>query len=1298
MVNLTKWRRSSRWQPPWRRAWYRCARTWQSFTDDLSRRNSVIAILVLLTCLAAADGVLAQAVDASARTAETANIQIRVAWGGGAPQAWRAQLQLSEGTFQSCRSLGTRPNGRSIEAHGAELRVASAKPATYEALDVGVTAPLDARLLIRISNPQNDAQPYQTQLTIQQLIDETHNAEIDDLGNRLLLQRSPGDRIRVQFAQDHLVFAPGDNWTIDVVPNLPGESREGLRLTLEIVDRQARRILHRDQSSITMGESGQPVALRNLAIPIPTKEGVYELQLKLNNRRTATFFREAAIQRAVQFVVVDRQRLNSQDGDEWQQILEFDAAQPRWWESLTRLPGWERLSITAKRRVGEGQALAWQLADQIVSRLEPGQWQVYPLPGAKPGQPHLLEVTCPGMQQQSLAVSVVEPELGAGGHLTGVAVENLPLAQSQDETVRLIFWPRTRVPYVMLRNLSDERPALFSKIALARTPTRLPSMNRQAATFGFRQALAYYPIPAFPTLFSADRAVDPASRRELTDWSTFLQGSNRLVDYLKHAGYTGATVGALVDGTGIFPSSEVEASARFDTGAYFSNGQDAVPKDILELLFRVFDREQMQLVPLVRFSAPLRSLAQTPPPGDGLSLVDVGGNPYSLTGTEVQWTCNPLDPRVQQAMRRLIRELVSRYAHHKSFGGVCIEMGPDTYTHLPGAEWGYDEATLARFLEQQSVDKRPPTREALIAELKDGALGPNWFAWRAKQITELHRLLALEVRRLRPDARMYLASSRLIDTRTLGAVYRPTLGPRPSLSSALNEMGIDLAGLQSIEGLELTRPYLDAPSSPLTRQGAALELAASSEFSDLLRQQDMRATHSGVRARRIQWPNIEAATEDAPQVFSGTVASLALGAERRARLMAAIVGQDAHVFLDGAVARATTMSPDMQQQLDVFQHLPSEPFAEVEASPGQPNPVVVRQLSRGQRTTIYAVNNGPWPQEVILRLDAPADCRARPIGGSGAPVDWRQVAGGFEWNMKLKPFTIEAAEFNRARVQVMDVVSKTQPQAAAQIQSQLTELIFRVGQLNGPSPYGRLRNAGFEQSSDDVTAPLDDWESPLPQGTSVVADTSQRRTGAQSMRIESQGPITWVRSAAFPPPETGRLSVQVWLKIAQGEAVPPLRLAIEGKLNNQPYYRFANISPETITGDWVQFLLHVDDLPSHDLEQLQVRFDLMGPGRVWVDDITLFDMSFTRSEQLELSKIVALADLQFREGRLADCAQTLTRYWPRFLLEQMPAQSELARRSDSDAPRRTDPPAQDEEPSQESPTTLDRLRKLVPKF
>ena len=127
----------------------------------------------------------------------------------------------------------------------------------------------------------------------------------------------------------------------------------------------------------------------------------------------------------------------------------------------------------------------------------------------------------------------------------------------------------------------------------------------------------------------------------------------------------------------------------------------------------------------------------------------------------------------------------------------------------------------------------------------------------------------------------------------------------------------------------------------------------------------------------------------------------------------------------------------------------------------------------------------------------------------------------------------------------------------------------------------------------------------------------------------------------------------VRVKTADPNHQPPLRLAVEGRLNGKTYYRPADVGANTkqlLSNDWGKqpFLVHIDDLPT-GLTDLRIGFDLMGAGEVWVDDIQVFDMWFLKNEQDELMIKTALAKRSLSKGRVSDCLRVLSGYWSQFL-------------------------------------------------
>ncbi|MBI2478373.1 MAG: family 10 glycosylhydrolase [Planctomycetia bacterium] len=258
--------------------------------------------------------------------------------------------------------------------------------------------------------------------------------------------------------------------------------------------------------------------------------------------------------------------------------------------------------------------------------------------------------------------------------------------------------------WLLLSNRRDGKPATFGKIRVLAGPTHLPPATIDATPRDVRLLSAYYDKPLCAENFSAPESLDESTQQDLADWNTFYTGGVRLVEYLKHVGYNSAIISVSRDGATIYPSRLLDSTPRYDSGTLFVSGQDLQQKDVLEMLFRLFDREQLQLIPSFHFATPLPELDAlqlgNSPATTGIELLGYDGRPWPArfgTNRGQAPYYNPLDPRVQNAVRRVIGEVVDRYAHHSSFAGVSLQMSPDTFVQLPGAAWGNDDRTIARF-------------------------------------------------------------------------------------------------------------------------------------------------------------------------------------------------------------------------------------------------------------------------------------------------------------------------------------------------------------------------------------------------------------------------------------------------------------------------------------------------------------------------------------------------------------------------------------------------------------------------
>ncbi len=1316
------------------------------------------AVLLCAVCLLALP---ARGQDLDAR--------IWVAWGGGAARRWSGEIRVDNGRTQpvmaSCirefEPVGLSPDeAGSMHVEGDAIVVVPCTPRTYDGVRLRVTAARTAELSVYLVP---DGQPEAVQrvaIPLGRLLTEPYTSILDERGNRLLVRREPGDDLRVRFDRDSLVFGAGERFEFRVAPNSVSgvEADDPLVCTVRLQPARGGAELWEESREARVGADGKPQEIGPFSLALPEQEGVYDLHFTLGKRRLPTRFAPAKdlCRRSVQLVVL-RGQPSPPAAAPWHVVAEtqpqIDAGPPtnktglgggsvgdstsRLWKSLPKLPHWKWLpgldSSGRETPIGNRLSRPRKEAGREWIELLPGGWQAYPLPVEQLGVPHVVEVEYPAQAAQTLGISVVEPN--AAGMVTPIGLNSGVDVESRTSTPgagwerhRLIFWPRTTTPFLMIANRRDDVPAAFGALRVLSGPAALPA--RPAAGIPDARLLAqYFDRPLLADAFLAGDTLDAGSDRSLTDWVTFLQAGSRFVEYLKHTGHNGAMLAVWHEGGAIYPSAVLHSTPKYDSGVFFGTGQDPVRKDILELLFRLFDREGLTLVPALHFSTPLPELEtlrrrQTlPPESVGIEMVAGDGRTWKQSFAADRATgpvYNPLSPPVQQAMQRVMLELGQRYGQHRSFGGVAVQLGPQTYAQLPDADWAQDDTTVRRFAAEERLDMAGlgGTDRRLQAMFLAGDGRERWLNWRARKLADFYESAAAELAKLAPRGKLYLAGAELLTDPQIEAELTPALPEHSDFKRQLLRVGIDPLSYRDDQRVVLLRPSRWAPLNALQAQAANLQLRTSTELDQLFSRSGRAAGDAGTNARFSAWTGSLLYHE--PQTFptasfqtsgpfgAGKTASWLLtqivssAAAHRQGVIHSLATLDSQVLFQGGWTAVMGQQDALLPVADVFRQLPASRFETVASSNTalEVSPVVVRRLSRSDGTYFYAVNDSPWPVSVTLTLDAPRGSALRVLGDRPCPPLVPQERTQ-TWTVPLQPYDLVAAVVAVPDVRIVDWQVDVGREVLVDLRNGIDDLRKRVNQLRDPPPLRVLGNPDFELASEDDLLPGWDRSRGADITTQIVA--GQGRAGSNALRIRSDGPVAWVRSNSFPVPATRRISVWVWLRIDDPNKQPPLQLAIEGRLDGQPYYRPARVgagddrlgAPPPLTADWACYLVRIDDLPTHGLTDLRVAIDLMGPGDVWIDDVQVFDRWFDKTERNELLKKIALANFYLGKGEVAQCEHVLRGYWPEFLRRHVVidenALAEVA------AAGRARPEAAPAAAPEDSGTSPSWLKKMVPK-
>ncbi len=1286
------------------------------------------ALLLLLLALVSVAG-------SSVFAAEVSSWNLRVAWGGGAARQWQGSITISDGTLGLHAPLGIEVDEPgSMWCEGGGLVIRQASPRTYDGLDLTTLAPADATLTIRLSHSgPAPGEPKVIEVPLQQLVEQYHCSSIDDTGNQLLIRRTPGDPLRIETNRPSLIFAPGEIFQGQLRPlALPVPADTKIRFKFELrsvaTDEQAW-IQHQDYTVpviAAVGNAAPANSALSKVLPVeftlPDREGVYNLVVEASTvgLRSRLGLKQVVSRRTVQMLVLSG---TSAGGGEapWKTVHEFDPANPSWLKRVSDLPlpGLRADILSAGKQRIRDHALGRVLELAPNSPPEPC-WQAYPLSVASPGQPHILEIDFPSDLPQTLGISVLEA--GPGRTTPAVSLDSgFELATPTHGATRwlkhrLVFWPRTSSPWVLLHNRRSDAPAVFGKVRLLAGPPQLPP-RPPAETTAERTVFAYFDKPLFNKNFSGAESLDVWSGRALDDWTTFYQGGTRLVEYLRHLGYGGAMINVAGDGSAIYPSDILQPTPRFDTGAFFVSGQDVVRKDALEMLLQLFDRNQLKLIPAIDFSSTLPELEAVIRAGgrDADGLVWVGSDGHSwrerFPGPGPTAYYNPLHPRVQAAMLQVAREVCQRSAKHPSFQGLALQLSAAGYAQLPGADWGFDDTTIARFTTETGIEV-PGAGPDRFSTRSQFLLGPQrlaWMNWRAGVMKNLYRDIRREVVLAKPNAHLVLAGGRLLDGPPWQTRLVPTLPQRTRAEDVLLELGLD-ARLHREPGLVLLRPETVQSTGSADTTGPQLSWEIASALGGPRGAGSFEGSLFHHPTFDPQVPSFASQTPFA-QGVGWMAAHLTPPAEfNRRRFARHLAAFDSQMFFDGGLMLPLGQEESLSEFLAVLRELPATGFQTFESAS---QPVTVRTAVTTDRSWIYLVNDSPWRTQVKVHFQSPSDCQFQQLGLDPKLVPLQITSEGLVWKVEMEPFALAGGWFNSIGAKVAKVEVELPPDCRPPLTARLEDLAARAASLrNPPSPLA-IPNRSFDDGSAATTpataSPIPFWIASTLPGTSVTLETSQPYQGTHHARLQSDGGLLTFASEPFATPKTGRFAVSVWLRTPDPSRQPMLRLAIDGVLNGGQYYRHAAVGAGErvvkVQDRWTQFIFQVHDLPPKGLTQLRVRFDLLGEGEVWVDEVQCFDLLFTREELIELSKLLTLAGVKLQNNEMTDCLRLLDGHWSRYLLANVPSprvQTAIAKSTPAMASPSTAVASGTPQPTLPPPEPrtgfVDRMKNFVPRW
>jgi hypothetical protein len=931
-------------------------------------------------------------------------------------------------------------------------------------------------------------------------------------------------------------------------------------------------------------------------------------------------------------------------------------------------------------------------------------WTAVGLKVAHPDRPHRLTLKVKGGEPGALGVALIEPgnaDAGSPSRLVLDACASGPpiLQDGPPAAFSWLVWPSAAEVVLLLLNRSTDGEVRLGSVTLTELDEQSAGPSASQPPVAAGRALGLY--------LGGVRALEPFSANSGTVEA--LTTARHLARYMAYCGASAV----------VLPEKLADRSSRRALACQAE--EDSTGPDRLEIVRRVLSRQGFSVWLELDFEGP--GVLPGLPPADspeaakrGLVRVDRQGRPDGAV-------YHALNPEVREAMKRRVVEALQqnqRGSRDPSGSmGLMIRLGPGP-TLLGTPDTGIDDATFDRFVRESfsaetargipGSGDADPERFTVRSRYLAGVGRMPWLKWRSRAMASLYAELADTAHATAPGAMIAVVTPGLDDGPAgieARRVDRAGLAP----SQAWRSVGLDLQAWPSSAG---TQPVFRGVA--LSTDALAHDLATSPDLDSLVAGRGQRGLlltvaddPSGVARRGGMYtpsedrpdeslsyaPNssIEGRSQTGPTARSAgrppgndqdlwlTALPLGDGPSADEMLGHALAALDARwVFLAGkAAAGQEERLRRFSVILRALPALPAVPIAQADLE-SKPFGVAVRRVFDDSQTYLQIANDSPYPIRLAGLLDAPGSAPIEDLG-RGLRLSPTLQAGGRNLVLDLRPHGIAAIRIGAPRAGLTSVTPYPSDAVLTTMQARFNELSAQLARLNhGVAPTSaEPANPGFEPDPDPVLPPelqstgkasnaaAGTSAATIPGGWSVRAngespatiavDNNNPHRGRGSLRLTAPVAPASVVSETFAPDAQSSLDIQVYFRASA--AGSKVGVWIEGESGGQPYIRRTELD---VSIDWEGRVVRALDIPSSGLEKARLRFELMTPGTLWIDDLQVQVPTASRSTRLN-TQITLLAALQaYREKRFADFARLAGSHWIRQATES--AVSRLARAND----------------------------------
>jgi hypothetical protein len=320
--------------------------------------------------------------------------------------------------------------------------------------------------------------------------------------------------------------------------------------------------------------------------------------------------------------------------------------------------------------------------------------------------------------------------------------------------------------------------------------------------------------------------------------------------------------------------------------------------------------------------------------------------------------------------------------------------------------------------------------------------------------------------------------------------------------------------------------------------------------------------------------------------------------------------------------------------------------------------VAVRSLCDQAQTFLEIANDTPYPIRLAGVLDAPASAPVEDLGRNLRLVP-QAVPSGRQLVIDLPPFGVSAIRVGAPKVQLGEITPYPSEAVLTSMEAQYHELSNQLARLNrGTGGVGEPANPGFEPEPQAIqqaqTSAAETGQSGTPSpvpggwkleegmGSTIGIDSENPHSGKGCLRINAAGVPVSVSGSGFVPSSASSMVIQGYFRAEQPGA--RVRLWVQGEVGGQAYRRGSEFS---LAPEWELKGLRLTDLPAGGLDLAWLRFEILSPGTLWIDDLHISGESAPRAVQVNAQRTLLAALQAYRAQRYAEFARLSGSHWAR---------------------------------------------------